>query len=1692
MSDSDIYDDKELFVEDVVCKSLLQENIDILDEVLKYKDNMEESKDAIDNLDDEKREKVCKNFICSILLCLNDKRLNTSGKLFDDNEGFYFEHRYHIAIYVIFISCNFTKLIDPQEIIPTQNIPSNDPKFNLNFELGNIMDFLLNDSDNQRKTLYSNLINADLNKAGFYHKDSKLIDIIIHFFESYTDVINHTDRIIGLEYYLLNQGFYSMKEYIVTLVKLQNGFSNLEDDIEKQYDMFINRISERYYNQLANSGAEDCSSNLINILQTFFLMELDEFFIRLQQVKSNTSQQSNLPPSVFNWQHSPLRRATTTSTTESYPTGPPTQGSQDLYSSPGSVGTNINDKQKLTASSESYDKLQDLEKNSLEEIIPHRIEKNFDWDKENSKYFKEFKKKEKKVFGTEDDKEELKKRYEIINKLLEKETVPDQLETIDEQSNEDYDTSGEDDTPELKKRKRGGTNDLRGIFAGEDDDSSDFNIEIGSSLQKITIKDDSNSIFNSFLIAFEIENGDFNKKVEELRSNVSEQIIKFRDVLIYLKNNNEKDNDILFDLNESYELYKNNNQYGKLKLATQILLIHAIKNIFSLDLTKNNSMIQKAGQLKEYLHDFLIDFLKIISSSPNMSFGGRGFFTMDTLINNLQIYSIKIKNEMYFGDDICLMILGKNYKVNIYKHLFIHTINEGETLPFFTNLNEGIYEKSINIFVDNSDDNYDYFVPFVKENDIQEGKKLAEKYSCNVENQSEYSNYTTDEDSKSSSSKSQSISDKLSSVQGKKYAEEFKRTKKVPDKEILKYFPNQDKSLESKTNNKNHVGIGRVKEIRNDKITIIDLTDETDETDESSKSSSSSSSSSSNSSETTIYEYDIISVYTKGSEKSKNEVELNKKRPGDIKIEENDLISFNKPEEDYGAFVSKNYKTAKEFLEQNNNEYQYEKKQRSLNTGLGTPFKDKPAKGKSSVSGTSATNISTLTQSTKLAFNNITSVVKEIRDPASNYKNQLVENIGKHIKEHTKDLNSNDPKSMYNPEYEPDDNKVNEEDRGLKKFLHKNVSSVMKENNPPIDINNLENIDDKDVKELAADIIRKKNESVIQKNFKNKDKSVNLTNNIENSKSIIYKKYLDEIFDKNVITKQQDQDDQRTLNSFRVPSLKFFTGSKKYINERTGFEYDLQECHTAERNLVLHNLLGKLIKFDLDDIKGNKEELKQKINEIIHQLTNDKMQGLDIDFETLLSDYLEKDIDLRKLVSSFNGSDIAQFEHAWGKDLSDKIKKSDGKYKCYQCCLPIQKSEEWKGNYSPEMEHKIPLTQFNQTVPSLKYFPTELSYWKTFVKTTHKIFKINDFEDYKLDGKLFPTFNDDLKKEKNMYFRDYMYKAINEVMVDTEEKYKEWSKKINSMLDFFINRFEDFLKHSIISGLRSKNKKQKEKFKEQAKIFNESFIEMNKGADDLSTLFSTNSGIQIKNKLFKWTIKMSLYEFAYSHIYCNQLKIAGNFKDNKVVNGYLQKCFKCCDTTKQQLLKPGSQKKTQLMIVEYGKDETNSDKVASKGIPGGMSDWEKINANEYNQLLNIYGGDKYDNNYKSLYSHLNNVFKYFNEIEKSIGETAISIYKPKQANTLSGMIQKPKITLSLEMIYFYNITKMAASLHNQFYYNLNKKLFDKQGKAKSDLKKYLQKFAQKITKKRKRESRGGTKNITRKNKKLVKKYLIEY
>ena len=234
---------------------------------------------------------------------------------------------------------------------------------------------------------------------------------------------------------------------------------------------------------------------------------------------------------------------------------------------------------------------------------------------------------------------------------------------------------------------------------------------------------------------------------------------------------------------------------------------------------------------------------------------------------------------------------------------------------------------------------------------------------------------------------------------------------------------------------------------------------------------------------------------------------------------------------------------------------------------------------------------------------------------------------------------------------------------------------------------------------------------------------------------------------------------------------------------------------------------------------------------------------------------------------------------------------------------------------------------------------------------------------------------------------------------------------------------------------------------------------------------------------------MSLYEFAYSHIYCNQLKIAGNFKDKDVVNGYLQKCFNCCDTKNEfKLLKPGSRKPSQLMKVPLNQYENSALKVASKGIPGGMSDWDKINANEYNQLKMLYT-NIYGDNYTKLYKHLNNVFNFFEKIEQSIGETAISIYKPKQFIPRLGIAQKPKITLSLEMIYFYNITKMAASLHNQYYYNLNKKLFDKKGNLQKSFKEFIQK---KTTKKRKRESRGGTKNITRKNKKLVKKYLIEY
>ena len=57
------------------------------------------------------------------------------------------------------------------------------------------------------------------------------------------------------------------------------------------------------------------------------------------------------------------------------------------------------------------------------------------------------------------------------------------------------------------------------------------------------------------------------------------------------------------------------------------------------------------------------------------------------------------------------------------------------------------------------------------------------------------------------------------------------------------------------------------------------------------------------------------------------------------------------------------------------------------------------------------------------------------------------------------------------------------------------------------------------------------------------------------------------------------------------------------------------------------------------------------------------------------------------------------------------------------------------------------------------------------------------------------------------------------------------------------------------------------------------------------TAYLANTSNRIKYELFKHVMKLSMFEFAYSHVYCNQIKIAGNFFNPGIRNGFLQKCF---------------------------------------------------------------------------------------------------------------------------------------------------------------------------------------------------------
>ena len=296
--------------------------------------------------------------------------------------------------------------------------------------------------------------------------------------------------------------------------------------------------------------------------------------------------------------------------------------------------------------------------------------------------------------------------------------------------------------------------------------------------------------------------------------------------------------------------------------------------------------------------------------------------------------------------------------------------------------------------------------------------------------------------------------------------------------------------------------------------------------------------------------------------------------------------------------------------------------------------------------------------------------------------------------------------------------------------------------------------------------------------------------------------------------------------------------------------------------------------------------------------------------------------------------------------------------------------------------------------------------------------------------------------------------------------------------------------------------------------------------DDISTIMTANSGLQIKHQLFTYVLKCSLLEYGYSHQYCNQVKISCSFLEPGSRDGYLQMCFECMKTGEPKL--PGDSgiyvmprkipgknsdgknpeedpmanpfdetwtRDKNCIVSDDFKNPVNirklEDAVSSGGTNVNWKDYEVKGNDAENQFLKLAyhtpGENPIDSEkYKKLSTHLRLVFKFINESVQMLLNANVTIDtrddKSVQSRAIMSIqsqgrsirpIGKRVVKITPEMVYFYNLAKITTKTNDNLQRDIIKMLENKS--LISGLKKYYKKI-----------KRGGGKR-TRKNKEKEEK-----
>jgi hypothetical protein len=530
-----------------------------------------------------------------------------------------------------------------------------------------------------------------------------------------------------------------------------------------------------------------------------------------------------------------------------------------------------------------------------------------------------------------------------------------------------------------------------------------------------------------------------------------------------------------------------------------------------------------------------------------------------------------------------------------------------------------------------------------------------------------------------------------------------------------------------------------------------------------------------------------------------------------------------------------------------------------------------------------------------------------------------------------------------------------------------------------------------------------------------------------------------------------------------------------------GIEYSMEDIEAINRHDKLTMLLGNIVNFNVSSItdETKRKEIESKIDNIIYNYIaingNDVDENDRVELKAQLIDEIEEwtlknkvTNDLRAIVADGVDGPDTQFTRVWGNKLKKQIrdiKEDQEDFKCYQC----QQGFNCSGDTRVEMEHKLPATIFNQYVPFIDNFKIEMKYYKPYRDSNIRRLESSDI--HRL-----------LTPMRGELYLSYMYRFINCVLVSDGNR-MDWWNHVDYLLDKWIREFQIYMFTDIIKNM--KNRKTRAEYKK--KLLSWTISDRDQLAkdaninDDISTIFTVNSGLQIKHQVFKRVLKCMLFECGYSHHFCNQVKISCNFTEPGVRDGYLQLCYDLHDKIKNgnnvtspsgipsyalPRNVPGSNSDgkggnfnpswTRDSTIELVSNDYKKGRQLEKWV-GSIGKHVTLNPDYYNGekkfLNNAYIGGIDGGEYTQLSAHLRNTFEYMQYTLLQLTQGQITIQsrnKPDDAThgsftsvqSKAGNPTKYTIQITPEMIYYYNIAKISIKQEENFQQNILKFLDD--------------------------------------------------